>query len=219
MTGALTVGVGRVDIRWALSEAGNTVVFMNHVIRSIRSDEWAEVKELRLDSLRDPVAHLAFLETYEEAAAKPDAFWRERAAGAAEGAAERRQFVAVGQDGVWDGSVAVLVEEAGEQDIFGGVVERRQGHLVGVYVRPERRGSGVGVTGALFDAALEWAWESGLERVRLFVHEKNGRAEAFYRKAGFLPSGVAVPSPGSSGERELEFVIARPAKSRGQVRY
>ena len=189
---------------------------MNHVIRSIRSDEWAEVKDLRLTSLRDPVAHLAFLETYEEAAARPDAFWQERAAGAAEGRAERRQFVAVGQGGVWDGSVAVLVEEAGERDFFGGVVERRQGHLVGVYVRPEHRGSEIGVTGALFDAALEWAWESGLERVRLFVHEKNGRAEAFYRKAGFLPSGVIVPTPGRSGDRDLEFVIARPVESRGQ---
>ncbi|MFD4525000.1 GNAT family N-acetyltransferase [Streptomyces sp. NPDC058470] len=191
---------------------------MNHVIRSIRSDEWAEVKELRLTSLRDPVAHLAFLETYEEASARPDVFWRERAAGAAEGTAGRRQFVAVGQGGVWDGSVVVLVEEAGERDVFGGLVERRQGHLVGVYVRPEHRGSGAGVTGALFDAALEWAWGSGLERVRLFVHEKNGRAEAFYRKAGFLPSGVTVPTPGGSGERELEFVIPRPAERQGQAR-
>ncbi|MFJ2832992.1 GNAT family N-acetyltransferase [Streptomyces sp. NPDC087263] len=191
---------------------------MNHVIRSIRSDEWAEVKELRLTSLRDPVAHLAFLETYEEAAARPDVFWRERAARAAEGTAERRQFVAVGQGGVWDGSVAVLVEEAGERDVFGGLVERRQGHLVAVYVKPEHRGSGAGVTGALFDAALEWAWGSGLERVRLFVHEKNGRAEAFYRKAGFLPSGVIVPTPGRPGDRDLEFVIARPAERRGQAR-
>ncbi|MFE9769946.1 GNAT family N-acetyltransferase [Streptomyces sp. NPDC005808] len=189
---------------------------MNHVIRSIRSDEWAEVKALRLTSLQDPVAHLAFLETYEEAAARPDAFWRERAAGAAEGRAERRQFVAVGQGGVWDGSVAVLVEEAGERDVFGSVIERRQGHLVAVYVRPEHRGSGAGVTGALFDAALEWAWESGLERVRLFVHEKNGRAEAFYRKAGFLPSGLIVPTPGRPGDQDLEFVIAPPAESRSQ---
>ncbi|MFD5631427.1 GNAT family N-acetyltransferase [Streptomyces sp. NPDC127072] len=180
---------------------------MNHVIRSIRSDEWAEVRELRLAALRDPVAHIAFLETYEEAAARPEGFWRERAAGAAQGAAERRQFVAVGEDGVWGGSVTVLVEEAGSRDFFGGVVERRQGHLVGVYVRPEHRGSGAGVTGALFDAALEWAWESGLGRLRLFVHEKNSRAEAFYRKAGFVPTGVSVT--GDTGERELEYVISR----------
>ena len=207
MTGVRTAGVGRVDIRWGMSYVGNTVAFMNHEIRSIRSDEWAEARELRLAALRDPVAHLAFLETYEAAAARPDAFWRERAAGAAEGVAERRQFVAVGPDGVWGGSVTVLVEEVGTRDFFGGVIEKRQGHLVAVYVRPEHRGSGVGVTRALFDAALEWAWESGLERVRLYVHEKNSRAEAFYRKAGFVPTGLSVT--GDDGERELEFVIAR----------
>ncbi|WP_369247597.1 GNAT family N-acetyltransferase [Streptomyces sp. R41] len=183
---------------------------MNHVIRSIRSDEWAKVKELRLIALRDPVAHLAFLETYEDAAAKPDAFWRERAAGAAEGTTERQQFVAVDEGGEWVGSVTVLVEEAGSQDPFGSVVEQSQGHLVGVFVRPEHRGSGAGVTGALFEAALEWSWGIGLDRVRLFVHEKNGRAEAFYRKAGFVPSGGTAEVPGAPGERELEFVITRP---------
>jgi len=185
------------------------VAAMNHVIRSIRPHEWAQVKDLRLVALQDPVAHLAFLETYEDAAAKADAYWRERAAGAAEGNTERQQFVAVGEDGVWAGSVTVLVEEAGSRDPFGNVVEWSQGHLVGVFVRPAYRGSGVGVTRALFDAALEWSWGIGLERVRLYVHEKNGRAEAFYRKAGFVPTGGIVKAPGAAGERELEFVITR----------
>jgi GNAT superfamily N-acetyltransferase len=180
---------------------------MNHVIRSIRADEWPAVKELRLAALRDPVAHLAFLEAYEEAAARPDSFWRERAAGAAEGVTERRQFVAVGPDGVWGGTVVVLVEEAGARDVFGVGIGQDQGHLVGVFVRPEHRGSGV--TQALFDAALAWSWESGLERVRLYVLEKNARAEAFYRKAGFVPTGGTALAPGDTGELELEFVIAR----------
>jgi RimJ/RimL family protein N-acetyltransferase len=70
------------------------------------------------------------------------------------------------------------------------------------------------VTGALFDAALEWSWGIGLDRVRLFVHEKNGRAEAFYRKAGFVPTGETAEVPGAPGERELEFVITR-GSSRG----
>jgi GNAT superfamily N-acetyltransferase len=192
-----------------MSYPRNTVACMNYVIRSIRSDEWAKVKELRLAALRDPVAHLAFLETYEDAAAKSDAFWKERAAGAAEGATERQQIVVVGEDGVWAGSVTVLVEEAGSRDPFGSVVELSQAHLVGVFVRPEHRGSAAGVTRALFDAALEWAWGIGLERVRLFVHEKNARAEAFYRKAGFVPTGGTTEVPGAPGELEVEFVITR----------
>ena len=39
----------------------------SYVIRSVRADEWRAAKELRLVALRDPVAQVAFLETYEEA--------------------------------------------------------------------------------------------------------------------------------------------------------
>ncbi|MFI1483379.1 GNAT family N-acetyltransferase [Streptomyces sp. NPDC020747] len=181
----------------------------DHVVRSVRADEWPAAKELRLAALRDPVAHLAFLETYEAAVVRPDGFWRERAAGAAEGVRERQQVVAVAPDGRWVGSVVVLVEEAGEVGAFGDVIDVRQGHLVGVYVRPEVRGRGL--TERLFAYALEWAWEvAGVERVRLFVDERNGRAEAFYRRFGFVPTGESAPVPGDPGARELEFVFERP---------
>lgn len=55
------------------------------------------------------------------------------------------------------------------------------------------------MTDALVDGALAWAWERGLERVRLFVHEKNGRAEAFYRKTGFVPTGDPWHPRGTRG--------------------
>ncbi|MFJ9589179.1 GNAT family N-acetyltransferase [Streptomyces acidicola] len=179
------------------------------VVRAIRADEWQRVKGLRLEALRDPVAELAFLETYEEAAAKPDSFWEGRAAGAAEGTRERQQFIAETAGGEWVGTVVVLLEEAGSLDVFGGAVEREQAHVVGVFVRPGYRGGAAGVTGALFEAALEWAWAAGVERVRLFVHERNTRAEAFYRKAGFVVSGVTQPEPTGVGGRELEYVVER----------
>ncbi|MEU1148976.1 GNAT family N-acetyltransferase [Streptomyces sp. NPDC005863] len=178
-----------------------------YVVRAVRGEEWPRVRELRLAALRDPAAPVAFLETYERAAAQPDAFWRERAEGASRGEAVR-QFVAEGPGGVWVGSVTVLVEEAGADDVFGGAVEARQAHLVGVYVRPEHRG--VGATDALFEAAVGWAWSlAGLERVRLYVHEDNPRAQAFYRRFGFVPSGVVVPVPGDPFAREYEWVLAR----------
>ncbi|NGO49508.1 GNAT family N-acetyltransferase, partial [Streptomyces ureilyticus] len=73
-------------------------------------------------------------------------------------------------------------------------------------VRPEWRGRGV--TERLFACAVEWAWEvAQVERVRLFVHERNSRAEGFYRKFGFVPSGESAPVPGDPGARELEFVM------------
>ncbi|WP_029382169.1 GNAT family N-acetyltransferase [Streptomyces leeuwenhoekii] len=177
------------------------------VIRAVRADEWAAVRALRLAALRDPVARIAFLESYEAAADRPESFWRERAAGAAEGAAGARQVVAEVPGGAWAGTLTVLIEEAGTTDWAGLPVERRQGHVVGVYVRPEWRGTGL--TGALFDAGLAWAWRRGAERVRLIVHEDNGRAQGCYRKLGFVPSGVSVPMQGAPEERELEFELGR----------
>ncbi|WP_405868640.1 GNAT family N-acetyltransferase [Streptomyces sp. NBC_01515] len=181
---------------------------MNYKIRSIRADEWVAAKELRLVALQDPVAHLAFLETYDAALARPDSFYQERAVGAAEGAEKAQQVIAEGPDGEWVGTVTVLLEEAGTVDWAGFVVERKQGHIVGVFVRPEVRG--IGLTEVLFDAALEWAWGRGVERVRLIVHEDNERARRFYGKAGFVPTGVTVPLGGNADERELEMVVERP---------
>ncbi|GGV26946.1 N-acetyltransferase [Streptomyces filipinensis] len=174
-------------------------------IRSIDPEEWAEVKQLRLDALRDPDAHLAFLETYEEAVARTDAFWQDRAVGSGAGSTAARQFIAEASDGVWAGSVTVLIEEAGTKDWAGLAVERRQGHVVGVYVRPEHRGNGL--IKALFEAGVGWARERGAERVRLLVHEDNARAQGAYRKAGFVPSGVTVPFVKDGAQNELEFVL------------
>ncbi|MFR0353515.1 GNAT family N-acetyltransferase [Streptomyces sediminimaris] len=182
---------------------------MNYKVRSIHADEWPAAKALRLAALQDPVAHLAFLETYDEALARPDSFWQERAVGAAEGASGAQQIIAEGPDGEWVGTLTVLIEDAGTTDWAGFPVERTQGHVVGVFVRPECRG--IGLTEVLFDAGLEWAWSRGAERVRLIVHENNGRAQRLYRKVGFEPTGVIVPLGQHSAESELEFAVERDA--------
>jgi ribosomal protein S18 acetylase RimI-like enzyme len=181
----------------------------DYVIRAIRADEWEAVKRLRLVALRDPVADIAFLETYDDALKRPDSFYRERAARSAEELSGARQFVAETADGEWAGTVTVLIEEAGSADWAGFPVERRQGHVVGVFVRPEHRGSGL--VKALFDAGVAWARERGAQRVRLLVHEDNHRAQGAYRKAGFVPSGVTVQLEADAGKREFEFVLEWPA--------
>jgi GNAT superfamily N-acetyltransferase len=181
---------------------------MNYVIRSIRAHEWPAAKELRLAALQDPVAHIAFLETYEDALAQPDSFWMERAARACEGAERAQQIIVEAPDGRWVGTLTVLIEEPGTTDWAGYPVERMQGHVVAVFVRPEERGAGL--TEVLFDAGLEWAWGRGAERMRLIVHEENGRAQRFYRRVGFVPSGLVVPLSGKPEEKELEFVLERP---------
>ncbi|MFJ4480660.1 GNAT family N-acetyltransferase [Streptomyces xanthochromogenes] len=179
----------------------------NHVIRPVRADEWRKVKELRLASLADPAAPVAFLDTLESASAQPDEFWQERATNAQ--GPSVRQFVAEGPDGAWAGNVVVLIEAEGADDVFGNRIASPQAHIVGVFVRPEYRG--IGLTERLFAAALDWAWaqEPRVNRVRLLVHEDNPRARGFYRKAGFVLTGSTAQLTDDGG-RDLEMEILRP---------
>ncbi|MGW1076216.1 GNAT family N-acetyltransferase [Streptomyces sp. NPDC002537] len=177
---------------------------MEHTIRLVRADEWRKARELRLTALSDPVASIAFLDTYEAAAARPDELWQERA--------HTPAFIAEGPDGEWAGNVAILVEVPGGEGRFGAPAAMPQTHLVGVFVRPEHRGTGLAE--ALFRAALDWSWERTeprIERVRLHVHERNSRAEAFYRKLGFERTGVTVPMEGDPTSLEYEMAVPRPA--------
>lgn len=136
-------------------------------------EDWQQVKELRLAALRDPVAGIAFLDTYDNATAQPDEFWQERAAGS-RGEMIAQQFIAERADGRWDGSVTVLIERADRGDVLGQPTDVDQAHLVGVFVRPEQRGTGL--ARALFDAAIAFAHELDepkVSRVRLYVHQDN----------------------------------------------
>ncbi|WP_329590591.1 GNAT family N-acetyltransferase [Streptomyces sp. NBC_01362] len=186
---------------------------MEHVIRAVRADEWPLVKELRLAALRDPAAPVAFLETYEQSAAHSDEFWQDRALGAsAAGGGDVRQFVAVAPDGRWDGGVTVLIERPDAEVRFGEAVDVHQAHVVGVFVRPGARGAGLAEE--LFRAGTGWAWSltgPRIERVRLYVHEDNPRAAAFYRRIGFSATGRSVPVPGDPSAREIEYAVEREA--------
>jgi RimJ/RimL family protein N-acetyltransferase len=186
---------------------------MSHEIRAVRSDEWNKVKEIRLLSLQDPAADVAFLETFERCVKEPDSFWQDRAAGRH---GKGRQFIAEAPDGTWAGTVTILVEEVGAIDFMDTVVGQRQGHIVGVYVRPEQRGTGL--IGDLLTAALAWGWsldDPRLERVRLYVNERNPRAVGAYRKFGFEPTGVEVPFELDPSANEWEMAVARPALDDG----
>lgn len=185
---------------------------MDYVIRPVRADEWRQAKELRLTALQDPAAPVAFLDTYEQSVRRTDDYWRERTAGGSEdGDGAVRQFVAEAPDGGWAGSVTVLVERPDGGAVFGEAASVHQTHVVGVFVRREARGAGV--ADELFRAALDWSWsldDPPVERVRLYVHENNPRAAAFYRRIGFAPTGATVPMQGDPTARELEYALDRP---------
>ncbi|MCR2811893.1 GNAT family N-acetyltransferase [Microbacterium sp. zg.Y1090] len=174
---------------------------MNGVaVRRVREDEWRRVRQLRIEAVSDPDAGIAFLSTPDQERAHDDAFWRQRCVDSAvgDGAA---QFIAESDD-EWIGTVTVLVYPLGAPDDMGRTVWTTRAHVVGVYVRADHRGSGV--IDVLLDAAADWAASRGLPRLTLDVHARNARAQATYRRNGFVPTGETLTS--AIGE---ELVMAR----------
>ena len=159
-----------------------------YVVRRVRAEDWPQVRDLRLRMLLDTPK--AYLETYAAAAALDDNQWRARVARHLQPGSA--QFVAVTDDGAWVGTAAVFVESAG------------QAHLVGVFVDPHWRGRGV--IDALVAQVQQWAREAGARRMRLFVHEDNPRARAYYQRAGFMETGATMPYELDPDENEIEMV-------------
>ncbi len=68
---------------------------------------------------------------------------------------------------------------------------RHVGHIVGMMVRPEARGHGIGTT--LLDSAIAATRQvAGLEMLTLSVTAGNDAAIALYRGRGFIPCGTLV---------------------------
>jgi ribosomal protein S18 acetylase RimI-like enzyme len=161
-------------------------------VRRVAAEDWPEYRRLRLEALQD--TPLAFAEQYHEAVVKPEAYWRERVDRSADGSATA-MFVAV-DNGALVANASCFVEEE--------VTEYVSAHIVGVYVTPAWRGSGVAE--AVMRAAMDWAaGEAKAARVRLFVTEPNGRALAFYRKLGFTPTGATMAYPPDPTITEYEL--------------
>lgn len=159
---------------------------MTYTIRRVRPADWSAVKALRLQALQDPVAHVAFLDTYEAAAARPDEFWEERAAGAAEGETVT-QLLAETEAGDLVGMLTLLVTREGDADYTQTVVDVDQAAVVGVFVAAEHRGAGL--IDRLIEDGAAWALGVGAHRLRLHVHSDNPRAQAAYRRSAFADTG------------------------------
>ncbi|WP_062390103.1 GNAT family N-acetyltransferase [Demequina iriomotensis] len=158
---------------------------MAPIVRRVRPEDWARARDLRLEALADPAAPVAFLETLDDARARPDEFWIERAARASHGG-EVLQLLAEAGD-AFVANVAVLVQGAGSSDYFGAVIAERRATLVGVYLAPAVRGSGL--LGAMVERAAAWTRDEGLDRLYLDVHEDNPRARKAYARLGFAETG------------------------------
>jgi GNAT superfamily N-acetyltransferase len=157
---------------------------MTYTIRQTRREDWERLRELRLAALQDPVASVAFYEPYEEALRLTRGDWERRAAGQ-----ERVTFIGASDTGCWAGMVGAFAKS--------GLV-----HVVGVYMLPEHRGTGL--ARALMRATIDWA---GGQEVRLRVHESNTRAARFYTSLGFRPTGGSDVDPRDPALRAYELSL------------
>jgi len=149
------------------------------MVRRVTAEDAAHVRALRLEMLAD--APLAFLETLDEAAARPHADFRRAIADRSTGD-EAAQFVA--DDSGW------LVGHAA------GVASRHDPAttlLVAVYVTPAHRGTGL--LERLVDSVAEWSREAGRRRLVLEVITGNRRAVRAYQRIGFVDTGMRAPHP------------------------
>ncbi|MEU6852851.1 GNAT family N-acetyltransferase [Actinacidiphila alni] len=163
---------------------------MRYEIRPVAPAEWQRLRALRLAALQDPVSSMAFARTYAEESELSDEVWQRRSSGTG-----AQQFVAVDRTAdAWVGMLTVIVERPGYLSVNA------------VYLVPGARGTGLAER--LFAAAIAWAWDR-TDRVHLWVHENNGRAEAFYQRFGFVRTGETMKYPLNPSETEYEMVLLR----------
>ena len=119
----------------------------------------------------------AFTSTAEERASEPDSFWAKRIAGTLQTSAAFGAFL--GQNLV--GTVAL--EFASKPKT------KHKGHVIGMYVRPDARGTGAGR--ALLQAAVDYAnVMPDIQLLNLSVTEGNEAAVKLYRCFGFESFGI-----------------------------
>jgi predicted GNAT family acetyltransferase len=150
-------------------------------VRRLAAGDWAQLRAARLAALAE--APYAFASTLALEQQFTEQVWRDRAD-------RGRTFAA------WDGDSIVGMAT--------GIDEGSDWQLVGMWVSPMMRGSGI--ADRLVAAVCEKARQSGATSVTLWVTDVNGRARAFYRRLGFVPTGdrqLVRPEEPDHWEEEL----------------
>jgi GNAT superfamily N-acetyltransferase len=157
-------------------------------VRQLRVGEWRELRELRLEALRD--APDAFATTLAEATARTDERWQ---ADAARGSGTGHPTFVAEADGRLVGMVTVFTTDATAE-------------LTQMFVRGTSRGDGVGRT--LVDAVVAWASAAGFPSVELGIAHGNAAAERLYGTCGFGRTGEAGARTEGAVTCELRMTLA-----------
>ena len=156
-------------------------------IRRLTVNDWAALRAARLAALAE--APYAFASTLAREQQFTEQTWRERAGSG-------RTFAA------WEGDTVVGLATGRPED--GG-----DWHLVGMWVSPKARGTGI--ADRLVAAVCELARQSRATSVTLWVTEVNDRARAFYRRLGFGPTGGRqLVRPDEPDHWEEELILRLP---------
>lgn len=134
----------------------------------------------------------AFLQKLEQAKTFPDEHWQERAR-----PSESAVTFVHESDAAFGGMVSAFITPE----------EPTIAYLVGMWVAPELRGSGVAAE--LVACVIDWSRERGVARVVLSVEGNNRRAAGLYEKCGFaeLDDQPPLPYEPNSGNRFYEFAL------------
>jgi len=165
-------------------------------VRRARADEWQALREIRLAALTD----------------SPDAFGSTLAE--ERDAHEERWRGWITGEG-WAGNVATFIADG--PDRFLGMATGFQpgdrptiGWLFAMWVRPERRGAGIGRR--LVGAVADWAASLEIDQLLLHVTQGNDGAVRFYASCGFVGTSDA-PEPLREGSDRMTRTMRLPVGS------
>jgi GNAT superfamily N-acetyltransferase len=157
-------------------------------VRLLVAADWAQLRAARLAALVE--APHAFASTVAREQQLTEQDWRDRAGRG-------------GTFAAWDGDAIV--------GLATGLDRGADWHLVGMWVAPRVRGTGL--ADRLVAAVCDLAKRAGATSVTLWVTEVNDRARAFYRRLGFAPTGarqLVRPEELDHWEEELILQLREP---------
>jgi GNAT superfamily N-acetyltransferase len=150
------------------------------LVRATTMTDWQALREIRLQALQD--APDAFASTYARETAFGADEWYRRA--------------------TRDGSFIAFLPEVSPAGLGGGYLATPEVvELIGMFVRPQARGRGVGE--ALIDAVTGWAIQQGASTVHLWVTETNKHARLLYERCGFTVTAERQPLPSNPALGEI----------------